>query len=188
MNARALLVLALACVTAVATARAQTTDEAVGPGDILDVRVHAGGDEQEAYSVTVSPAGRIVCPLIGELQAGGSSAPAIADRIARALGDGFYVAPRVLVEVRERAGRLRIVGEVLRPGMYPVSSAPTLLAACDLAGGLTDFAAARRVRLSRMQAGKPQILTVDLVRVRQGKAPDVTLRNWDRIEVPRRWF
>lgn len=183
--------LALGAAAGVPRARAQAGDYLVGPGDVLDMEIHAGGQKQDQFAVTVSAEGNVACPLIGEVSVGGCTAAEIARRISEALGRGYYVDPHVLVSVRESAGRVRVVGEVQHPGIYPIhptTGALTVMSACDLAGGLTDYAAARRVRLCRTEAGRQKLYTLDLVRVRQGKAEDVTLRSGDRIEIPRRWF
>jgi len=180
--------LALALGAAGPPARAQSAAYLVGPGDVLAVQIHAGGDKQDDFAATVSPAGEITCPLIGGVRVAGCAVPLIAERIAAALRAGYYVDPQVLVSIRDYAGRVRIVGEVRHPRTYPVSGELTVLGACDLAGGLTDYAAARRVRLSRIEDGRTRLYTLDLVRVRQGKAEDIALRNSDRLEIPRRWF
>ena len=171
-----------------AQSRALPMPYLVGPGDVLDVEVHAGGGKQDEFAATVTPAGLISCPLIGDVPVAGFAPPAIAQRLTTALGDGYYVQPQVLVSVRSYAGSVRVVGEVRHPGIYPMSAQLTVLSACDLAGGLTDYASGRRVRLSRIEAGQPRTYTLDLVRIRQGRAEDISLRNWDRIEIPHRWF
>jgi polysaccharide export outer membrane protein len=169
-------------------ARAEATGYAVGSGDVLAVEVRAGGEKQDEFVVTVTPAGSIACPLVGDVAVAGLSAPDIAERLAGALGHGYYVEPHVLVSVREYAGRVRVVGEVQHPGVFPMSAQLTVLGACDLAGGLTDFASARHVKLSRVEHGRPRLRTLDLVLMRQGKVEDVALQSGDRLEIPRRWF
>jgi len=169
-------------------ARAQEPVYKVGAGDVLAVEIRAGGEKQDEFEVTVSPDGAIACPLIGDVAVVGLAAPAIAERISQALALGYFVDPHVQVVVRGSAGRIRVLGEVQHPGVYPLTDARTLMTACDLAGGLTDFAVARRVRLARVEDGRLRFYTLDLGRVRLGRAPDVPLRNGDRIEIPRRWF
>ncbi|HXJ70562.1 MAG TPA: polysaccharide export protein, partial [Verrucomicrobiae bacterium] len=66
------------------------------------------------------------------------------------------------------------------------NQARTALGACVLAGGFTDFASARAVRLVRMRAGKLETLRLDLARVSQGRSEDVPLEAGDRLDVPRR--
>ena len=78
--------------------------------------------------------------------------------------------------VKEYGGKVYVLGEVKHPGIYPVNEGLTALGACAVAGGLSDFAAPRRARVTRTRDGKRELLLVDLVRVRQGKAEDPASR------------
>jgi polysaccharide export outer membrane protein len=169
-------------------ARAQSTTYAVGPGDVLQIMIYVAGEKRDDYSLTVAPTGAITAPLIGDLKVAGLTAPDIARRMKTALGRDYYVNPQVLVTVSQYGGKVYVLGEVHRPGIYPMGDGVTLLTICETAGGLTDFAAPRHVKLTRLQNGRPVRIDIDLVRIRQGKAPDVPLANGDRIEVAQRWF
>ena len=57
-----------------------------------------------------------------------------------------------------------------------------------LAGGFTDFASLKKVKVTRTVNGHPKAVSVDLTRVMQGKADDPPLLRSDRIEVPQRRF
>jgi polysaccharide export outer membrane protein len=182
----ALILMTLAFGSAVA--RAQSTTYVVGPGDVLQIMIYAAGERRDDYTVPVSPVGAITVPLIGDLRVAGLTTPDIARRMKTVLGRDYYVNPQVLVLVREFGGRVYMLGEVRRPGIYPMGESVTLMTVVETAGGLTDFAAPRHVKLTRMQNGRPIRVDIDLVRIRQGRAPDVPLQNGDRIEVGQRWF
>jgi len=167
---------------------AQDTAYVPGPGDVLDIEVYASGERQETFSATVSPTGTVTCPLIGEFTLGNRPLPELAATMAEAFAAGYYVHPQVLINVRQYAGRVSILGEVRHPGLYPVGGRLTLLGAVELAGGVTDFAAERHVHVLRNEGGKPRRLEADLGRIRKGKEPDLVLQRDDRIDVPRRWF
>jgi len=94
----------------------------------------------------------------------------------------------VLVSVKEHGARIYVLGEVKHPGVYLLTDGPTLLSACALAGGFTDFAAPQRAKLARSDGGKLTYITVDLMKAKRGKAQDVRLRSGDRLEIPRRLF
>jgi polysaccharide export outer membrane protein len=169
-------------------ARAQSTTYMVGPGDVLQVMIYVAGEKRDDYSVTVGPAGAVTAPLIGDIKVAGLTTPDIARRMKTALGKDYYVNPQVLVTVSQYGGKVYVLGEVHRPGIYPMGEGVTLLTMCETAGGLTDFAAPRHVKLTRLQNGRPVRIDIDLLRIRQGKAPDIPLANGDRIEVAQRWF
>ena len=184
--------LLLACV-ALRTAGAEVANPTpgsyvVGPGDIVQVTIYAGGEKHEEFSGAVTAAGTMTCPLIGDLKLAGMEPPQIAERMREILARDYYVDPQVIVSVREYAGKIVILGEVKHPGIYPLREGLTVLNACQLAGGLTDFASTRRVRILRLEDGRPKPIEIDLGRVKSGKIEDVALRSGDRIEIPRRWL
>jgi polysaccharide export outer membrane protein len=92
------------------------------------------------------------------------------------------------VSVKEYGGQVYVMGAVSRPGAYGFQEGLTALRACLLAGGFSDFASLRRVKISRLLEGKSRTITVDLSKVSKGKAEDPALIRGDRIEVPRRGF
>jgi len=160
----------------------------VGPGDVVQVTVYAGGEKQDDYSATITAGGTMVCPLLGELALGGLTVPEITGRIRDGLARDYFVNPQVLVTVKTVAGSVLVLGEVKQPGIYPLREGLTVLAACTLAGGFTDFASPRAAKVTRTVDGKLMQLRVDLALIRQGKRDDLPLANGDRVEVPRRWF
>ena len=181
----------VACLALLATVAGADPVESyrVGPDDVLAVVVNAAGAKQDEFVVSVSSAGSIDCPLVGVVDVAGLPLREIALRLEHEFRRGFYVDPVVDVQVRECGGRISISGEVQRPGTSAVRPGLTVEAACELAGGLSDFAAPRRVRIyRRTNQGPPRQLLLDLLRVRQGRAEDLALERGDRVEVPRRWF
>ena len=186
-----ILIVLLAVVGCMATSTAlvaQTGSQSVGPGDVLQVEVYAGGEKQQDFAATISPEGTITCPLIGEFKLAGTGTTEIASELRVALARGYFVDPQVLVSVKEYGGRVFVMGEVRRPGLYALRDGPTALSACVLAGGFTDFAAPRHAKITRVEGGKSKLIVVDLMKVKGGKAPDPMLRAGDRIEIPPRLF
>jgi protein involved in polysaccharide export with SLBB domain len=160
----------------------------VGPGDVLQVAFYAGGEKQEDFSGTVSSVGTVTCPLLGEVKVVGMTTYEISKTMTDALSHDFFVDPQVLVSVKDYGGQVWVVGAVKNPGPYPFSEGLSALKACLLAGGFTDFASLRRVKVTRVVNGRPRAIAVDLTRIMQGKADDPQLLRSDRIEVPQRRF
>ena len=160
----------------------------VGPGDVLQVAFYAGGEKQEDFSGTVSSLGTVTCPLLGELKVAGMTTYEISKAMTERLSHDFFVDPQVLVNVKDYGGQVWVVGAVKSPGPYPFSEGLTALKACLLAGGFTDFASLKKVKVTRTVNGHPKAVAVDLTRVMQGKADDPPLLRGDRIEVPQRRF
>lgn len=160
----------------------------IGAGDVLQIIVYAGGEEQENFTAEVSMKGRITSPLLGEFLAGGLRPSELAQRLTERLGRDYYVSPQVVVNVKEYADRVRVSGEVLRPGAYSIRGGLSVLNACLLAGGFTEFAALNRVVLIRNTKGRPEIIKINVGKVQKGKKPDLMLQAGDWIDVPHQKF
>ena len=185
-----LVVSVLICVASVISERARAAENfyPIGIGDILQVAVYAGGDEQESFTSVVSPNGKITTPLLGDVKVEGMLPTDASDLIAKRLGEGYYVNPRVIVTVKESAAKVYVLGEVANPGAYSARDGLTALNVCILAGGFSNYAALNRVKVIRQGKGRTDVYKIDLGKVRDGKMPDLVLKPGDRIEIPHRKF
>jgi|SRR5688572_9287744 len=114
-------------------APAAEPDYQVGANDILKVTVY--GHDDLTQTVVVQADGRFVFPLIGHVQAAGWTPKDLAGKIAVLLAGGFVRNPQVTVVVQEfRSKSVFVVGEVSRPGIYPLSGAMTVMEMLSRAG------------------------------------------------------
>ncbi len=94
-------------------------------------------------------------PLLGLIQAAGSSTGQLAAVIAQALQkNGLILQPSVAVEVTAYRP-FYILGEVSRPGQYPFRPDMTVLTAISIAGGFTDRAVQGYVGVTRDTGSSP---------------------------------
>ena len=86
--------------------------------------------------------------------------------------------------------RISIGGSVRLPDLYkvPRNHPISLLEAITLAGGTTDRAAEKKVKIIRSTDGNRTSFLVNLRKVKKGKAEDPLLKDGDMILVPRRFF
>jgi len=161
-----------------------TPNYPIGAGDVLQITIYAGGEEQENFASVVSASGKISTPLLGEISIEGLLPSGVSQLLEKRLAAGYYVSPKVIVSVKEYSGKVYVLGEVQRPGAYNVRDGLTALNACILAGGFSDYAALNRVRVIRQS----NVYKINMGKVRNGKNPDMVLRPGDRIEVPHRRF
>ncbi len=112
----------------------------IGPGDFLEVsEVHT----PEFHSaVRVSPSGTVTLPMIHEVRIGGMDEQAAAHAIEAALvAQGMLLHPLVSVLVISYAGQdVSVLGEVVRPGVYPYTMHHRLLDLISAASGLAPGA------------------------------------------------
>ena len=110
----------------------------IGNEDIIAVSVWKEPDLTR--SIPVRSDGKISMPLIGELQAAGRTPLQLEREITDKL-QNFITAPEVTVIVEKiNSKKFNILGEVAKPGSYPLSQASTIVDAIALAGGFRDFA------------------------------------------------
>ena len=86
--------------------------------------------------------------------------------------------------------QIRVVGEAARPQALPYRDAMTLLDLMIAVGGLTDFAAGNRARITRVVDGKQQQFRVrldDLIRDGDISA-NVKVLPGDVLMIPEAWF
>jgi len=112
----------------------------IAPGDFLDVsEVHT----PEFHSVVrVSPSGTVTLPMVHEVQIAGLDEQGAAHAIETALTtQGFLLHPLVTVLVTSYAGQdVSVLGEVVRPGVYPYTLHHRLLDLISAASGLAPSA------------------------------------------------
>ncbi|MCU0525279.1 MAG: polysaccharide export protein [Elainella sp. Prado103] len=156
----------------------------LGPGDTLFVNVLRFPDL--TFQNTIDLEGNLIVPLVGSLSLEGLTVPEARQQIRQAL-DRYVVDPQVdVILVAQRPVQVTVLGEVVRPGLYPLN-APQLSVALISAGGATTFADLRMIRVRRqLQNGKLIERDVDLFTPLQTAEtlPDLQLADGDTIVIP----
>ena len=139
----------------VPAALAQSASYRIQPGDQLQITVLE--DETLNRQLLVTPDGQISVPLAGTVRVAGQTVGAVEEIIADRLTSNFAVRPNVFVAltaVDPSAGLFKVfvLGQVNTPGEIEVEAGTTLLQALALAGGPSNFAAAKRIQLRRTDA------------------------------------
>ncbi len=174
--------------TAPATAAAQdiasTSSYVIGASDVLTVTVWR--EPTLSGSILVRPDGMISLALLGDVRASGLTPLQLADEIAVKLKK-YYQDPKVSVVVAQIKSKLVfLIGEVNKKGPVDMTPGMTLLEAISSAGGLTDFANARKIYLLRNQAGGLQLrIPIHYKEALKGDGNfNVALKSGDTIVVP----
>jgi len=117
----------------------------VGPGDAFEIVLK--GPETITYLLEIDPEGNLSVPDIGVISLRGLTLRGARERI---METAARVAPALGVEValkRVRSFRVWITGEVRDPGVFEVQATMRLSDLVELAGGFTDSASVRRIRM-----------------------------------------
>lgn len=165
---------------------AAVEDTSLGFGDTFDVRVFGMTELSGTYRVASD--GTIDFPLVGRLEVAGLEPPAVAALVSRRLREGeFLVSPSVSVLVKEYASkRISVMGQVSRPGQFPMQMGLTLVEAISLAGGFTTIADDSQVTVVRREhLGRLRRFVLD---VEHGEADEFYLRAGDSVRVPQSVF
>ena len=180
------LSLAQAPAPAPATSQAQP-DYPLGAGDAIRVQVFQNPDL--TIETRVSENGSITYPLIGAVQLGGLGIAAAEKKIADALQTGGFIKqPQVnIVLMQIRGNQVSVLGQVNRPGRFPLETANTrlsdMLAAAGGATAVGDDVAVvvgtRGGKLFRKQIDIPSIFLAEKLQ------DDIVLQGGDSIYVHR---
>ncbi len=157
----------------------------IGVDDLLAINVWKEPDISR--SVPVRSDGKISLPLMGELQASGRTPHQLEVAITEKLKN-YISEPEVTVIVQEtRSQKFNILGQVQRPGSYPLTNSTTVLDAIAIAGGFKDFAKQKNVYVLRQTPdGKETRLSFNYKNVIKGKDPaqNIRLQPRDTIVIP----
>ena len=166
-------------------AASHADDYVIGTEDLLFVNVWK--EQELSRTVPVRPDGKITLPLIGDIQAGGLTPRKLQENIAESLRS-YVSGPEVTVIVQEvKSLKFNIVGEISRPGSYPLNEPTTILDAIALGGGLRDFAKRTHIYVLRSNTdGSHSKLAFDYKAVIKGKnlSQNVELHPGDTIVIP----
>jgi len=136
MKKKILVLSLLLLVSLVAYARAQENYR-LGPEDEIEIRVWDHDDLTRKTRIAMN--GTISFPFVGDIKAGGLTVGELQKEIEQRLGPNYIIDPHVNVTVTEfKSQKFFVVGNVQRPGTYPLTKNITVIEAISLAGGLTS--------------------------------------------------
>lgn len=163
--------------------RPEAGEYRIGREDVLEVVVWH--EPELTRVVPVRPDGRISLPLAGEVEAAGKTPAELQAGLAKALGPYIQDAA-VAVLVREINGtRVFVLGEVTRPGGFPLRGPMTVVQAIALAGGRTEFAGGAVHWLREKPDGKTDRVQLSFDDLVKGEAAGALwLRGGDVLYVP----
>lgn len=192
--------LALMFVLPILASTAWAQDYRVRTGDVLQIEVLE--DATLNRSAIVLPDGQISLPLVGSVRAAGRSLAQVQQDLIARLAPNFATPPTVFVTLSALAERvpstgpavertidIYVLGAANAPGKVDVKPGATLLQALAQAGGLSPFAAKKRVQLRRVdKSGAEKVYKFDLDAIERGASGggSTKLMAGDVIVIPQR--
>lgn len=174
-------------------------DYKVRSGDVLQIEVLE--DSTLNRTAIVLPDGQISLPLAGSVRAAGRSLADVQADLASRLAPNFAAPPTVYVTLSALAERapssaatprltdIYVLGAATTPGKVEIKPGATLLQALAMAGGVTPFAAKKRIQLRRVdKSGVEKVYKFDLDAIERGEAGGAATRlmSGDVIVIPQR--
>jgi polysaccharide biosynthesis/export protein len=140
----------------VALNSALSQDLRIGSGDLLQVTVFGAPDFNT--ELRVAEDGSVTLPLLGEVTAAGMTAAQFAKALKSRLMEGSYFNdPQVSVTIKEYAAEgVSVLGEVNKPGIYPIRGPSKLFEVISAAGGTTTLTGDKVTIVHRERPQEPE--------------------------------
>lgn len=160
-------------------------DFVLGTEDMLSINVWH--EAELSRTVQVRPDGKVSLPLVGEVVASGLTPAQLQEKLTKEL-EAYISHPEVTVIVQEvRSQKINIVGQVNRPGTFPLVKPMTVLDALAQAGGFGTFAKQKDIYVLRtLPNGSHVRLPFNYRKVIKGQnvEQNIELEPHDTIVVP----
>jgi polysaccharide export outer membrane protein len=171
--------------TPAAVTRAHNNTYVIGDDDILEINVWKEPDLSK--TIPVRSDGKISLPLVGEVQAAGRTPVQLEDDIRSRLLN-FITEPAVTVMVQKiNSLKFNVMGEVIKPGSFALTTNMTVVDAIATAGGFKDFAKKKSIYVLHANAdGSESRMVFNYSQFVKGKNPkaNVKLQPGDTVVVP----
>jgi len=159
-------------------------DYVIGPEDVLSIVFWR--EKDLSADVVVRPDGKISLPLLKDQQAAGLSPDQLTEALVKAASK-YVSQPNATVMVKEiNSRKVFVVGQVAKPGTFPLAGDMTVLQVIALAGDVLEYAKATKIVVVRQEGGAERRYKFNYRDVLKGKAVDqnIRLKPGDTIIVP----
>ncbi len=157
-------------------------DYTLGPGDVIEVRVLQ--DERLTQIVRVDGNGQVPLSLVGTVRIGSLTTSETQAKLEALYGERFVRNPQVTIFIKEyNSQRVTVMGEVIQPGVFPLTGETRLLEALALTRGLTATADRSSVVIMRIQGGRRVGMRFDLDDLESGAVADPKIYAGDTVVV-----
>jgi len=157
----------------------------IGAEDVLSINVWK--EQELSRQVPVRPDGMISLPLLGDVKASGLTPLQLQEQLTTDLKKYISDPQVTVIVIQVNSIAFNIVGEVLKPGYYPLTRRMTVLDAIAMAGGFRDFAKTKKIYILRTDASGKQVrIPFNYKNVIKGKnaSQNVELQPRDTLVVP----
>ena len=164
-------------------------------GDKLRIKIYPEDAFVKGADTEVSSEGNVTLPLVGKVPVVGMR-PVDAEReIVKILSKDYLVNPVVVIEFVESAPErsrrsVAVLGQIQKPGTYefPPDQKLTLLKLLSMAGGFTDIANVKKIKVIRKEGSKTRVIRANAESIISGNKPDIELEPGDVVHIGESFF
>jgi protein involved in polysaccharide export with SLBB domain len=148
------------------------------------------GEKDLPREYQVASDGTVDVPYLSRLEVSGLEPQEIATLIRERLIERKVLTdPNVIVRVLEyNSKRVTVLGQVQKPGSFPLTPGLTLVQVVSQAGGFNPIANRDRINLTRRTKGRTVTVMLSIDAITEGRSPDVPLQAGDQLYVHERVF
>jgi polysaccharide export outer membrane protein len=160
----------------------------IGVGDYFVLTIV--GEDKLPKDFRVAPDGTVDLPYIHRVQVAGLEPQEVVDLVRKKLIEADVLRdPSVAIDVKEyNSKRIVVLGQVQKPGSFPLTPGFTLIQAISQAGGFNAIANRDRVSLTRKTGTQLRTIVLSVDAITDGSLPDIPLQSGDTIFVTERVF
>ena len=147
------------------------------------LKITLTGKLNRSYDLKVSLGGTILIPEIGEIMIVGETIFSAERKINNLIKESYIGTTSFLEVVEASLRKISIVGSVQNPGTYLVNPFATVSESIKYAGGLTENASLRTVKISNPNRKEEKIIDLYDLLINGDRTSDVSLQNGDTISV-----
>ncbi len=161
-------------------------------GDKVSITIYPTDEYIRGGSMQISPRGTVTLPLLGQIEIAGLKVVEAQEKLADLLNEDYLVEPNVVIEISQfKQQSFVILGQVKSPGTFqfpPGEVHLSFLQAMSIAGGFSEIANIKKIKIIRDEEGKKRVIRVNAEKVISGKDPDVEIKPNDIIHVSESLF
>ena len=160
--------------------------------DRLNLKIYPEDPYIKGGEFQVTPEGNVTLPLLGKVRLSGMTIREAVEMLEHMIDKDYLVDPEVTIEILESKQKsFVILGEVKKPGTYQFPAGATgisLLEAISMAGGFSDIANIKKVRILRQEPSGKRTIRANAQSIISGGEPDIQLQEGDVVNVDESLF
>lgn len=164
----------------------------IKPGDKLNIKVFPDDQYIRGGQYEVTPEGNVTLPLIGKVTLAEKTISKASEDLREIIDKDYIISPEVVIEVLGyKLETFVVLGQVQKPGTLNVPGGAgdlTFLQAISLAGGFSQIANIKKVKIIRVTEGQRKIVRINAESIISGEAEDIKIEPGDVIHVSESMF